>query len=126
MSSLFHRTPLYDHAVATVDGFVYASAGSVEGKASLLLQEKVQCYSPHNNDWDFVAPMQEARAKAAAVEHEGLLYVTGKEGVDLFGTEVIWVLTQSIPAAPPGEEGALCDIRDVTSITLRRCVTCVA
>ena len=95
MSSFFHRTPLYDHAVATVDGFVYASAGSVEGKASLLLQEKVQCYNPHINDWDFVTPMQEARAKAAAAEHEGLLYVTSKEGVDSFRTEVIWVLTQS-------------------------------
>jgi len=50
----------------------------VEGKASLLLQDKVQCYNPHLNHWDFVGAMQEARAKAAAAEHEGLLYVTGK------------------------------------------------
>ena len=71
------RTPLYDHAVATVDGFVYAAAGSVEGKASLLLQDKVQCYNPHLNHWDFVGAIQEARAKAAATEHEGLLYVSG-------------------------------------------------
>jgi len=71
------KTPLYDHAVETFDGFVYAIAGSVEGKASLLLQDKVQCYNPHLNHWDFVGAMQEARAKAAAAEHEGLLYVTG-------------------------------------------------
>ena len=82
ISYSFHRTPLYDHAVAAVDGFVYASAGSVEGKASLLLQEEVQCYNPHLNHWDFVAPMQEARAKAAAAKHEGLLYVSGKTGAN--------------------------------------------
>ena len=72
------RTPLYDHAVATFNGFVYAIAGSVEGKASLLLQDRVQCYNPRLNHWDFVGAMQEARAKAAAAEHEGLLYVSGK------------------------------------------------
>ena len=57
---------------------MYAIAGSIEGKASLLLQDKVQCYNPHLNHWDFVGAMQEARAKAAAAEHEGLLYVSGK------------------------------------------------
>ena len=57
---------------------MYAIAGSVEGKASLLLQDKVQCYNPHLNHWDFVGAMQEARAKTAAAEHEGLLYVSGK------------------------------------------------
>lgn len=76
------RTPLYDHAVATFDGFVYAIAGSVEGKASLLLQDKVQCYNPHLNHWDFVGAMQEARAKTAAAEHEGLIYVSGKDTQD--------------------------------------------
>ena len=75
--NFFPRTPLYDHTVATFDGFVYAIAGSVEGKASLLLQDKVQCYNPHLNHWDFVGAMQEARAKTAATEHEGLLYVSG-------------------------------------------------
>jgi len=73
---------LYDHAVATFDGFVYAIAGSVEGKASLLLQDKVQCYNPHLNHWEFVGVMQEARAKTAAAEHEGLLYVSGKDTQD--------------------------------------------
>ena len=57
---------------------MYAIAGSVEGKASLLLQDKVQCYNPHLNYWDFVGAMEEARAKAGAAEHEGLLYVSGK------------------------------------------------
>ena len=76
--SFLTRTPLYDHAVATFDGFVYAVAGSVEGKASLLLQDKVQCYNPHLNHWEFVGAMQEARAKTAAAEHEGLIYVSGK------------------------------------------------
>ena len=77
----FSRTPLYDHAVTVIDGFVYACAGSTEGKASLLLQDKVQCYNPHHDYWDFVAPMQEARAKSAAVEHDGLLYISGKNKI---------------------------------------------
>lgn len=79
MPCFFPRTQLCDHAVAAVDGFVYACAGSVEGKASLLLQEKVQCYNPHLNHWDFVAPLQEPRAKTAAVEQDGLLYVSGND-----------------------------------------------
>ena len=75
---LFCRAPLYDHSTAVVEGSVYACAGSTEGKASLLLHDNVQCYNPHLNHWDLVAPLQEARGKGASTEHEGLLYVSGK------------------------------------------------
>ena len=67
-----------DHSVAVVGGSVYACAGSEEGKASLLLQDHVQCFNLQSNIWSLAAPVQEARAKAAAVEHDGLLYVSGK------------------------------------------------
>ena len=55
----------------------------MEGKASLLLQDQVQCYNPHMNYWEHVTPVQEARAKAAAVEHNRLLYVSGKRNIVL-------------------------------------------
>ena len=69
---------MYDHSVAVVNGIVYACGGSVEGRASLLLQDIVQCYDPHLDYWDLVAPLQEARAKGSATQHELLLYVSGK------------------------------------------------
>ena len=78
ISYFFPRTQLFNHTVTAVDGLVFACAGSVEGRASLLLQNKVQCFNAHLNEWDFVAPLLEPRAKAASVEHQGLLYVSGK------------------------------------------------
>lgn len=74
----FYRTQLCDHSVALVDASVYETAGSEEGKASLLFQDHVQCFNLQSNIWSLGAPVQEARAKAAAVEHDGLLYVSGK------------------------------------------------
>ena len=92
--SLFYRTQLHDHSVAVVDGFVYAGAGSMEGKVSLLLQDNVQCYNPLLNHWDLMAPLQEARAKAASTDHDGLLYVSGKKRVvvTLSSTIVLYVM----------------------------------
>lgn len=61
-----------------VNGLVYACGGSIEGRASLLLQDIVQCYDPDLDYWDFVAPLQEARAKGTASRLRDLLFVCGK------------------------------------------------
>ncbi|XP_029197719.2 kelch-like protein 3 [Acropora millepora] len=71
------QTPLYDHSLTVVNGLVYACGGSIEGRASLLLQDIVQCYDPDLDYWDFVAPLQEARAKGTASRLRDLLFVCG-------------------------------------------------
>ena len=55
----------YDHAVAVLDGKLYAVGGSDDGGDNRL--SSVERYDPSVGAWEAVAPMAAARMKAFAV-----------------------------------------------------------
>ncbi|EDO44106.1 predicted protein, partial [Nematostella vectensis] len=68
---------LTNHSVVESDGVVYTCGGSIEGKASLVLQDQVLSFDTHDNTWIPLAPMQIARAQCVTLAYQGLVYAIG-------------------------------------------------
>ena len=70
-------TPRENHAVAVLDGKVYAVGGLSDGVGRL---SSVERYDPAMNAWEAVAPMATARYSHALAVLDGKLYAVGGYG----------------------------------------------
>ena len=70
-------TPRENHAVAVLDGKVYAVGGLAGGFGRL---SSVERYDPATNAWEAVAPMAAARRAHAVAVLDGKLYAVGGQG----------------------------------------------
>jgi hypothetical protein len=63
------------HAIAALDGKLYACGGWIESNRTALTS--VERYDPLTDAWETVAPMKTARSESSAAVLDGKLYVAG-------------------------------------------------
>ena len=89
------------HAVAVLDGKLYACGGWNEANTALTSVER---YDPDTNTWETVAPMKTARSESSAAVLDGKLYVAGGQSELFDMSAIVSTVERYDPSANVWEE----------------------